>query len=125
MGLGKILLADDEFEIRDFFESYLDEKGFDVTAAEDGQEAWEIYQKNPNFDLVISDMMMPRMIGLELLRQIKSLKESQIVILLTGVKEESMMEKAKKAGCLHYITKPLSLDQIDEKIKEVFPNIPD
>lgn len=120
MARGKILLVDDEIGIRDFFQDYLENCDFDVVTAEDGMEGLQKFKKG-QFDLVISDMMMPRMIGLDLLKNIKNIKPEQKVILMTGVTEDSMKEKAKAAGCFEYITKPLRLADVEEKISECFP----
>ena len=119
MAKGKILIIDDEIEVRGFFHDYLEERGYRVIAASDGEQGWEFFQKE-NFDLVICDMMMPKMIGLEFLRLAKGLKPNQKIIMMTAVKEESMTAKAKALGCTHYLTKPVGLTAVEAKISECF-----
>ncbi len=120
MGRGKILVIDDEETIRDFVKMFFEDREFDVTSAFDGQDGVEKFDKEP-FDLVVCDMLMPRMIGLNVLRHIKEKKPDQKVILMTGVREETMMETAKKLGCHHYLTKPVMLSDLEAKIFECLP----
>ena len=117
MARGKILIVDDEIEVRGFFQAFLEDRDFLVVTAANGEEGFEKFQQEP-FDLVISDMLMPRMIGLELLRRIKTAKPDQRVILMTGVKEETMVAKAKALGCQFYITKPVTLADVEAKVVE-------
>ena len=120
MARGKILLVDDEIGVRSFFQDYLENCNFDVVTAEDGIEGLRLFKKG-QFDLVISDMMMPGMIGMDLLKSIKAIKADQKVVMMTGVNEDSMKQKAKDLGCLDYITKPLRLADVEEKITRLFP----
>ena len=121
MSKGKILIIDDEVEVRGFLQDYLEDREYQVVAASDGQQGWEFFQKE-NFDLVICDMMMPRMMGVEFLRLAKGLKPDQKIIMMTGVKEESMVAKAKALGCTHYLTKPVGLSAIEAKVSECLPS---
>lgn len=77
---AKILIVDDEPDILQIFRSALVEEGYEVSCASNGEEALQIYRTEP-FDLVITDMKMPRMDGLELLKRIKELDESSEVII--------------------------------------------
>lgn len=117
---GKILLIDDEIGVRDFLKFYFEDRDFDVDTACHGLEGVEKFSAG-DYDLVICDMMMPQMLGIEVLRRIKELKPGQLVIMMTGVKESSMVEKAKKLGCSHYLTKPVSLSDVEAKVNECLP----
>lgn len=119
MGRGHILIVDDEMEIRDFLRDFFEDREFNVEVAPDGEHAIEVFKKG-SFDLVISDMLMPRMIGIELLRRIREIKPDQRVMLMTGVKEKSMVEKAQKLGCHLYLTKPVSLAELEARVDECF-----
>jgi DNA-binding response OmpR family regulator len=121
MARGKILIIDDEMEIRDFVKDFLEDREFDVTTAPNGEKGVEIF-KPGLFDLVICDMLMPRMIGIEVLRRIKEVAPDQTVIMMTGVKEASMMEKAKQLGCHLYLTKPVGLNDLEARVNECFPD---
>ena len=123
MSKGTILLVDDEIEIRGFLQDFFEDRDFDVQIASDGEEALEQFQKG-SFDLVVTDMIMPKMLGIELLRRIKKIKPDQKVIMMTGVKEDSMMEKAKALGCQHYLTKPVRLAEVEARINECFSESP-
>lgn len=115
----KLLLVDDEIEIRGFLQDFFEDRDYTVKIAPDGLEALALFEKEP-FDLIVCDMLMPRMIGLEFLRRVKEKKPDQRIIMMTGVKEESMMEKAKALGCLHYLTKPVQLSDVEAKVAECF-----
>ncbi|MBU3758383.1 MAG: response regulator [Candidatus Omnitrophica bacterium] len=119
MGRGRILILDDEMEVRDFLKDFFEDRGFDVVTAADGLEGCAIF-KAGSFDLVLCDMMMPRMLGLEALRVIKETRPDQRVIMMTGVKEKSMIEKAERLGCRLYLTKPLSLSELERRVEECF-----
>ena len=110
-------MIDDEMEIRGFLQDFFEEKEYQVEAARDGLEGWEKFQAG-QYDLVVCDMMMPRMIGLDVLKNIMTVKPDQRVIMLTGVKETSLVEKAKALGCKFYLNKPFGLQDLDMKVKE-------
>ena len=120
MPTKSILLIDDEVPIRSFMQDFFEDRGFNVETAGDGVEGVEKFQKG-TFDLVITDMLMPKMIGLEVLKRIKALKPDQRVMLMTGVKEESMKQKAKDLGCYLYLTKPVQLTELEARVAECFP----
>jgi DNA-binding NtrC family response regulator len=115
----KILLVDDEIEIRGFMQDYFEDREYQVSTASNGEEALKLFEKE-SFDLIVCDMLMPKMIGVEFLRRVKEKKPDQRVIMMTGVREESMMEKAKALGCLHYLNKPVRLSDIEAKVAECF-----
>lgn len=119
MARGKILIIDDEMEIRDFLRDFFEDRDFNVVTASDGLAGCEKF-KAENFDLVICDMMMPKMIGLEVLRVIKEFRPDQRVIMMTGVREKSMVEKATLLGCHHYLTKPVGLTDLETRVEECF-----
>ena len=121
MARGKILLIDDEPGVREFLQIFFEDRDFNIEIAEDGPAGLEKLQKE-NFDLVFCDMLMPKMMGIEVLRRIKELKPSQKVIMMSGVKENSMIEKAKSLGCHLYLTKPVRLEEVEAKVRECFPS---
>jgi len=120
MKAKKILVVDDDPGVREFVADWLEEHGFDVETAEDGEDGFEKF-KNGIYDLVMSDMIMPKMIGNEMLRRIKEVKPEQMVVMLTGVKEDSMVARAKALGCHFYLNKPFRLEDLTRQIKECFP----
>ena len=120
MAGGKILLIDDDLGIRGFLQDYFEDREYNVETASDGLEGLEKFQKSGPFEIIVCDMLMPRMIGLEFLKQVKKLKPDQRVIMMTGVKEASMVEKAKALGCHLYLNKPVSLADIEARVAECF-----
>ena len=119
----KVLVVDDSSTMRKLVTRTLTEttyKPTKVTEAVDGVDAWEKFCDG-DYDLVLCDMLMPQMIGLEVLRRIKGLKPDQRFILLTSVKEESMMKKAQELGCSIYLNKPIRLVDLEAKVEECFP----
>ena len=120
MPTGKILLIDDDLAIRGFLQDFLEDRGFNVEIAGDGAEGVEKF-KAGNFDLIVCDMLMPKMIGLDVLKHVKEIKPAQPIIIMSGVKEESMIEKAKALGCKLYLSKPVQLKELEVRIQECFP----
>lgn len=102
----KILLVDDDVFLRDMYATKFGELGHTVTTAETGERALESIQATP-FDVVLLDMIMPGMNGIELLKKIKELKITPtptcIILSNQGGKEE--IEAAEKAGAKGYIIK--------------------
>jgi len=104
-----LLIVDDEPIIRDLCARAL--KGFRVLQANDGQEATDLLKKEV-VDVVLTDVMMPRLNGLDLLSQIKEETPDQTVILMTGYSEKEVILQALKAGADDFISKPLNLLQL-------------
>ena len=115
----KILIIDDEMEIRGFLKDFFEDRDFDVETAPHGEAGCEMF-KPGLYDIVICDMMMPRMIGTEVLRRIREASPDQRVIMMTGVRESSMVDKARALGCHLYLTKPVSLSDLEARIEECF-----
>ena len=121
MARGEILIVDDEMEVREFLKDFFEDRGFNVTVASNGQEGFEIIRQQ-DFDLALCDMLMPVMIGMEFLRRVRELKPAQKIIIMTGVKEGSMIEKAKALGCDLYLFKPIRLKELEEHVLRFFPD---
>lgn len=111
-----MLVVDDEQDIRDLLTDYLSNLGYDVTCAENGQEAVQIYQQR-HFDIVLSDLLMEPMDGLELLSNIKKINPEAIFIMVTGHPSIKSSIEAMKKGARDYITKPFELSEIKLKIE--------
>jgi two-component system, OmpR family, response regulator VanR len=119
MARGKILLIDDEEQIREFLKDFFEDRDYNVETAFDGLAGFEKF-KAGSYDLVVCDMIMPNMIGNEVLRRIKEIKPDQKVIMMTGVREDSMVQKAKDLGCYLYLNKPVRLSELEAKVAECF-----
>ncbi len=114
-----ILLVDDEAFIRDALELYFESNGFEVSSAADGSEALKIFSElASSIDLVLLDLVMPGMHGLEVLRELKKTDPSAQVIIATGCNSMDNAFEALRLGAIDYITKPI-LDFEDDLLKTV------
>ena len=113
-----ILITDDESTIRTMLKDWLESFDYNILTAEDGQEAWEIWTSQ-HCDLVITDINMPRMNGIELLQKIKNENVNFPVIIMTGVSVESAKLKSRDYGADAYIIKPFKMKDLFEKINKI------
>jgi putative nucleotidyltransferase with HDIG domain len=108
---GVILVVDDEFSIREILNDVLSNEGFTIYTAENGIEALKIIQESSP-DLVITDMKMPKMGGMELLYQINSMRNKVITIMMTGFATVETAVEAIKKGAYDYIMKPFQFSDL-------------
>jgi DNA-binding NtrC family response regulator len=108
---GKILAIDDEPNIRTLIFNEFALEGFEVTPAETGEEGLQLFERQ-QFDLVLLDLKLPRISGLETLRQIKRRSPRAAVIMITGYGDISTAVEAIKLGARDYITKPFKLEHL-------------
>jgi DNA-binding NtrC family response regulator len=108
--MAKILIVDDEKNIRSSLVTFFRGCGYDVFSAENGTEALELLSTSP--DLVLTDYRMAELNGLELLKEIKRRRPDTAVVLMTAFATVENAVAAIKAGAFDYITKPFTLDQI-------------
>ncbi|MFA6455397.1 MAG: sigma-54 dependent transcriptional regulator [Bacteroidota bacterium] len=109
--IGNILVADDENDFRMILQSFLESEGHIVTTAEDGAEAINKLQ-DKTFDLVLLDIRMPRVDGVEVLQFIKQQYIDTQVIILTAVDDVRIAVECMKLGAFHFLTKPYSVDEL-------------
>lgn len=108
---SRVLVVDDEESIREFLEIMLRKEGYEVTCAEDGQKALDIIKKK-SVDLVISDLQMPNMTGIELLRQVRDQYPELLFMMITAFGTTETAVEAMKLGAYDYITKPFKIDEV-------------
>lgn len=108
---SRILVVDDEESIREFLEIMLKKEGYEVTVAEDGLKAKEILGKK-SFDMVISDMQMPNMTGIELLKHVKESYPDLVFMMITAFGTTETAVDAMKMGAYDYVTKPFKIDEV-------------
>ncbi len=108
---ARILVVDDEESIREFLEIMLKKEGYEVTLAEDGLKAKETLAKK-SFDMVISDLQMPNMTGMELLKHAKDTSPDLVFMLITAFGTTETAVEAMKMGAYDYITKPFKIDEV-------------
>jgi DNA-binding NtrC family response regulator len=108
----KILLVDDEEEILQVIREFLADYGYESIIAKDGREALDILASGVKIGLVISDIRMPRLDGLGLLRHICDRFEAVPVVLITGHGDEPMARIALQEGAYRYMQKPVRLSEL-------------
>lgn len=109
----KILIVDDDPNVRDFLKLFLKFKGYrDVRSADNGREALGIV-KDQGVQLVIMDIMLPDLNGVEVLRQVKETKPEVSVIMITGYPDEEKAKEMLKQGAYDYIVKPFDLNYLE------------
>ena len=113
--MTSILVVDDERSMRDFLKILLKKEGYEVETAPGGQQALEFLHKQP-FDLVISDIRMDGMSGLELLSGVKELHPALPVVMITAFASPDDAVFAMKNGAFDYISKPFNVDEIKSVI---------
>lgn len=111
--MAKILVVDDEHDVCDMLEKFLTLKGYEVYTALSGREALDLVKKKKPH-IVLLDIRMPEMNGLECLERIKEIDTEIGVIMITAIKQEEVGKKAMELGAYDYITKPLSLQYLQD-----------
>jgi len=115
-----LILEDDAFQRR-FLQLYLEGAGFDVEYGENGREGINILKDSDPFDLIMSDLNMPVMNGLEFLKEVKRDKDLNNipVVMLSKIDDKEVKEEAQSLGAFHFMEKPFT----NEKISNVLKNI--
>ncbi len=118
---SKILMADDDRIVRRIVVAKLSGLGYDMTQAEDGQEALGLLEDGFIPDLVITDSLMPRMTGLELARSIRNSPDADVaklpIIMLTSRQGEHDVIEGLQTGLDDYVTKPCSPDELAARVR--------
>jgi DNA-binding response OmpR family regulator len=112
----KVLVVDDTRTVRFFLEQVLVSAGFDVTCADDGFMALHCIRKCVP-DLIMMDIEMPRMNGIECTREIKKRCKNIKIIMVTSRRERDKVSGAFEAGCDGYVTKPIDKQELLDKIE--------
>ena len=115
--MARILVVDDDRGVREFLEIMLTREGYDVATAETGPESLSIFKKS-NFDLVLTDLKMPKMDGIDLLKEIKAIAPQVAVILLTAHASGSTAVAAMQEGAFDYIEKDFDVDDLKATIRD-------
>jgi CheY-like chemotaxis protein len=115
MGPGKVLVVDDEPEVRQVLHEFLSSRGYDVTTASGGAEAIAMVEAIKP-DLVLLDVAMPDMDGVETLRRIVAIEPALAVIMVTANADISTTSKLLALGAVDYVPKPVDLDYLDQAV---------
>ncbi|MBD3315625.1 MAG: response regulator [Chitinivibrionales bacterium] len=117
--MANVLIIDDQEIIRDLIQDALEEKGYKITTAEDGVEALELCRKH-TFDVVITDVCMPRLEGVAVVRSLKSDYPKTKVIVVSGANyRKEYLGTAENFGADAILEKPVDLDSLCEVIEKL------
>lgn len=122
--MSKILVVEDERDIRDLIGFTLRFAGFDVTVAEDGVQALELVSREKP-DLILLDVRMPRMSGYEACRRLKenSATSSIPVVFLSAKGQDDEIKEGLESGAVEYIVKPFAPDELTNQIRDILQNM--
>jgi YesN/AraC family two-component response regulator len=115
--MGKILVIDDEKATLSMFRLFLDAYGYTVYTAENGAEGLAIFQKEKP-EIVLTDIKMPGIDGLAVLRQIKAIDPNTAVIVITGHGDTALAEQAMALDAVDFINKPIKRQALDAALEK-------
>ncbi|MDP8230199.1 MAG: response regulator [Candidatus Gorgyraea atricola] len=111
----KLLIVDDDLPTSDYLQNFFSKRDYEVFVANEGKSALAIVkEKRPS--IVLLDIRMPGPSGIKVLQQIKEIDKNIKVIMMTGVDEKVVMDLAKESGAADYITKPFSLENLENNV---------
>ncbi|OMI09055.1 two-component system response regulator [Bacillus swezeyi] len=116
----KILIVDDQYGIRVLLNEVFNKEGYKTFQAANGIQALDIVKKQRP-DLVLLDMKIPGMDGIEILKRMKVIDEEIRVIIMTAYGELDMIQESKELGALTHFAKPFDIDEIREAVKTYLP----
>ncbi len=116
--MKKILVIDDELPIRKLLYDALTGKGYQVSSVSSGEEAIALLKKEKP-DLIILDIAMPGMNGIETLKEIRSFDNKVHVVMMSGVATAEMEQKAREIGVSHFLFKGLAVDRFLKKVTKL------
>lgn len=119
MNANKILVVDDEPGVRDYFIRILSGPEYEVHGAADGREALAKLEGN-GFDMMILDLVMPGMDGMEVLRRVRETRKDLLVLVITGYPSEETTRESIDHGCIDYVHKPFDHEEIKDLIRDAF-----
>ncbi len=117
----RVLVVDDEQEVRDTLSSVLENLDYIPYVASNGVEALEIIKKEP-IDVVLSDLYMPEMDGIELLKRVRSMNKKIVFLMITAHPTIETAVEAIKKGAYDYLTKPFHIEEVRLKINRALEN---
>jgi len=112
-----LLIVDDQYGIRSLLSELFMKDGYETWTAATGEEALEIVQ-NEKIDLILLDIKIPGMDGIDILQQINKMKKDVKVIMMTAYGELNLLGEAMKKGAVAYFLKPFDINEIRQKVKK-------
>ena len=111
MSKAKLLVVEDDPNLGDILQEYLQMKGYDTTLCRDGEEGWNKFKKY-KYDLCLLDIMMPKKDGFTLAKEIKKVQEDLPILFLTAKNQKDDIIEGLKIGADDYLTKPFSMEEL-------------
>lgn len=119
-GQGRLLLVEDNDELRELLRSFLENQGYEVLCAKDGKEALRIFENlQKPVDLILTDLVMPYMSGKELVEQARKYEPEVKVLYMSGYVDQKVLDEATQAEGFRFIQKPFGLDVLLKKIRAI------
>jgi PAS domain S-box-containing protein len=119
-GSERVLFIDDEEAIANMARGVLEQLGYAVVAETDSSKALEVFRSSPgSFDVVVTDLTMPRMTGLELADKLKAVRPEVLIILYSGSIAPSLWEEAQRVGIKGFLSKPIGARDLAEAVRRV------
>lgn len=115
-----VLIADDEEIILSLVQEYLAEFGYNVLTTTNGDDALKLIKENPKIDLILTDVKMDKISGLELLKLVKDFRKDLPVIIISGYKTIDNTIEALRFGAVDFITKPFNLSDLKKVVDRIF-----
>jgi len=120
----KLLVVDDDIIILQAMKSFLEKEGFEVTTTADAQEALKIIEEQKDeLDLVISDIMMPFISGIELLSSIKEIKASIPIVIVSALDQKEVIMMAFQLGAEDFVKKPINMDELIIRVQKALNTV--
>ena len=114
----RIMIIEDDEEMRSLLKDFFEEEGFETDSVSNGVDALQMFSKD-HFDLVITDIRMPGLTGLDILPRIRRLKPETPVIVMTAYGSDDVRRRAFEKGATTYLEKPIQLSKLRSVIREM------
>jgi len=114
----RIMIIEDDEEMRSLLKDFFEEEGFETDSVSNGVDALQMFSKD-HFDLVITDIRMPGLTGLDILPRIRRLKPETPVIVMTAYGSDDVRRRAFERGATTYLEKPIQLSKLRSVIREM------
>lgn len=117
--MRRVLVAEDEKDIQFLYTAWLSRAGYEVTTADNGLEAISAFEATPDFDIVILDVMMPVMDGLDVCKHIRACDPHVPILMVSALARPDDVERGLQAGASLYVDKPITPREVILRIHEV------
>lgn len=119
--MPKLLIVDDEADVREFAQNFFQRRKIDVKTASSGQQAIDLLQEYFP-DLVLLDVRMGEMSGIDVLKSLRNKGNQVKIIMVTGVEDPDVIQEAESLGVTGYVHKPLALDELEQIVMKELDN---